>query len=792
MAHALDGRNVRWGFVAGASLLFCVQLGTYLAYGIQGEPGYHELSTLVPPGSPGRLIVDLSPDTRSDGEWRIPLPETWLSPPEQRRPPPIVLVFVDRERVPVHTSLPSASAYPGPHPGLLAYYLVPSARKLRLVCSPPSLCRAAVLFLPDDSVWKRIVVGRLRWLPRWQLLIGAVILGAVFFLTATGFSRVPSAGGLLFLGLTLGQFPWWTTSLYTTRWAAPLLYIEVLLLAFPSLRRVGVASLVSVSAALLCASLAFWNTVLPQLSFALWTDEGIYIHGAQRILRGEIPNKDFFSFIPPLSYATLAVVGLVRGAVLTVDARALAGFFCLSAAGVYAYVLRNRAWVPAWPPYACALAVEVYCERFAYSHHHVSIFFAALSLLPLSRSTQAGRYVSRVEAALSGFAASLALMTTSNLGAYVAVALSVWLLLDARLQATTGSTLRTLLCFWLSFASLPGFYVIWHLAQGNAVRLYRELVEFVFVNYAGVNAANLDYLFFYRKALALLRRSFLSPWDFALQLTLQWSIYFGHFLAVGIGVWALLRTRQVREGQRGFYRASVLISLFYLASLATSWTNPFTSNIRLHAMPAFVLMIAWAYTALAKRLQAKSVPSVLLEGGAAAMLGLWVLLLPNWRGHPELPLETPLGRLNYVGQEERRHDDGELMAYLASRPRAPTFVAFHFFASHWYSFFPTAQRLRFSVLVPTYSPTEHYQEALAALRRGELDYAIKDQSLEMYSSWDPRFAIKSLEETNGGPFYRYIEAHGRVVFSNRSYTVWGFAGEDPPEPGSKAQTDGVF
>jgi hypothetical protein len=50
-------------------------------------------------------------------------------------------------------------------------------------------------------------------------------------------------------------------------------------------------------------------------------------------------------------------------------------------------------------------------------------------------------------------------------------------------------------------ASLPAVYLGWHLHLGNGKRLYGELVEFVFENYASVNAGKLDYLFFFRLGL---------------------------------------------------------------------------------------------------------------------------------------------------------------------------------------------------------------------------------------------------------------------------------------------------
>src|SRR6478672_11090743 len=43
-----------------------------------------------------------------------------------------------------------------------------------------------------------------------------------------------------------------------------------------------------------------------------WRDEGLLAYGAERVVHGEIPHRDFVSLQPPLSFYTAAVV-LNRG-----------------------------------------------------------------------------------------------------------------------------------------------------------------------------------------------------------------------------------------------------------------------------------------------------------------------------------------------------------------------------------------------------------------------------------------------------------------------------------------------
>src|SRR2546423_11984349 len=70
------------------------------------------------------------------------------------------------------------------------------------------------------------------------------------------------------------------------------------------------------------------------------SDEGIVLQGSARILRGEIPYRDFFSFYTPGSYYLVALLFKVFGDSLVVArvSLAVAGAVC----SVITYVLARR------------------------------------------------------------------------------------------------------------------------------------------------------------------------------------------------------------------------------------------------------------------------------------------------------------------------------------------------------------------------------------------------------------------------------------------------------------------
>ncbi len=92
--------------------------------------------------------------------------------------------------------------------------------------------------------------------------------------------------------------------------------------------------------ALLFFLLSFIYLCLFRRFTAMEPDEGILLQGAQRVLSGQIPYQDFFSFYTPGSYYTLALLFKVFGDAMIVARTALA--FAGALLSLITYLLARR------------------------------------------------------------------------------------------------------------------------------------------------------------------------------------------------------------------------------------------------------------------------------------------------------------------------------------------------------------------------------------------------------------------------------------------------------------------
>jgi hypothetical protein len=112
---------------------------------------------------------------------------------------------------------------------------------------------------------------------------------------------------------------------------------------------------------------------------ALEPDEGIVLAGAERILRGELPYRDFFSFYTPGSFYLVALLFRVFGDSLTVARTSLAvtGASC----SVITYVLARRVCRRGIALFAALLTtIEGVAYRFLVLHNWYSTLLCCLAI----------------------------------------------------------------------------------------------------------------------------------------------------------------------------------------------------------------------------------------------------------------------------------------------------------------------------------------------------------------------------------------------------------------------------
>lgn len=121
---------------------------------------------------------------------------------------------------------------------------------------------------------------------------------------------------------------------------------------------------------------------------AIDPDEGIILQGADRILRGQVPYRDFFSFFTPGSYYLLALLFKIFGSSILVARNALV---CLgSILSVITYLLARRV-SSRWVALVTAALATLTCLplRFLVLHNWVSTLWACLALYSAVRFVEA-------------------------------------------------------------------------------------------------------------------------------------------------------------------------------------------------------------------------------------------------------------------------------------------------------------------------------------------------------------------------------------------------------------------
>jgi hypothetical protein len=108
-------------------------------------------------------------------------------------------------------------------------------------------------------------------------------------------------------------------------------------------------------------------------------DEGILLQGAQRVLSGQVPYRDFFSFYTPGSYYALALLFKVFGSTIVVARTALA--FTGALLSLITYLLARRVCSPAIALLMAALATATSLPyRFLMLHNWDSTVLACIAI----------------------------------------------------------------------------------------------------------------------------------------------------------------------------------------------------------------------------------------------------------------------------------------------------------------------------------------------------------------------------------------------------------------------------
>jgi len=167
---------------------------------------------------------------------------------------------------------------------------------------------------------------------------------------------------------------------------------------------------------LLClAALVLLQNVI--LRYPWHYDEGVSLYGAVRVLKGQVPYRDFFHITTPGAALLLALIYRVAG-VGVLQARlvmAFCGFALIILLFFFSKKLLKNPFLSAIPP-ALFLLLDMF-PNMDYSTHRLAMFFAMICLMPLVAARKRKGLIS------AGLLGGLAFLMNQNIGAFSLLAL---------------------------------------------------------------------------------------------------------------------------------------------------------------------------------------------------------------------------------------------------------------------------------------------------------------------------------------------------------------------------------
>jgi hypothetical protein len=216
-------------------------------------------------------------------------------------------------------------------------------------------------------------------------------------------------------------------------------------------------------------------------------DEGILLHGAERLLRGQTLYVDFFEFLPPGGFVTMALWFGVTG--ISIWSARLLAILTITGIACFTYLACRQAskHAPSSALVAIGWAVMSQGVWTQISHHWFTTFFsmvAAWAALTSIEKPQRWQW----EPLISGLAAGAATMVTPTRGALAMLAAAV---------SFVGLRQRPKLITYVVGSALTPIcllaYVVW---TGALAAAFEDVILFTATRYASVQTATGQRSFF--------------------------------------------------------------------------------------------------------------------------------------------------------------------------------------------------------------------------------------------------------------------------------------------------------
>ena len=207
-------------------------------------------------------------------------------------------------------------------------------------------------------------------------------------------------------------------------------------------------------------------------------DEGVVCMGALRVMQGEVPYRDFFEFITPLTFYALSFFYRILGPTFETG-RVFALLVALGLVLLYYLIGRRLRLRPLYLAMGLSFCLYGGFEHWSIpSHHWLANLFMAVSVLFLLRSAGGG---SGSSAAISGFFAGLTGMTLQDQG-------GVWFLLASALvfPFLECERRRRLFAFWAAGClAVAALFALVLLPKTGFKELWFDWIVFPLTRYRG-------------------------------------------------------------------------------------------------------------------------------------------------------------------------------------------------------------------------------------------------------------------------------------------------------------------
>lgn len=475
-------------------------------------------------------------------------------------------------------------------------------------------------------------------------------------------------------------------------------------------------------------------------------DEGIAAMGAWRVLRGQVPYRDFFAVETPLSFYLVAPFYALFGVGFTAG-RVVAQVLGIGI--VYCVFRLARRWIPA--PLFAAVPLAFLCQAgvgvFPFASHH---WFANLFCLAAVVAADRGRFW------LAGAAGALAFESLQDQGALILLGLGIF----ATLVPEPGSRRRALgrLLGGAVIAALPLALIV--LPRAGLAAAWRDLVVFPLTGYRATQGNDLG---FFQPFLELAAQWTSGAWRHAPIFTASASLTSLALIATPIAApFLTLWTFRRRKAPLAAVALLLTASIAFLLTALHRWAP---INLQWAAAPPALALAFWLHhehVAAPRRRWPAAVAVVLVC--AFGVFGVERILQAADR-RIWFAVDSPAGRTRVPGRAIGQHIQEMITAVSERVPAGDPLVVYGW--PNWGFATLRASPLHWDVFAPpAFPPGAMSRGAIAEVESKQVPWIVT-----------PPFAEPGPDERD--PWKLYLTSRYALVWANPGWGLWQRAPSSP-------------